>query len=133
MSIFSGFFQPNDRNDRIIKDAKDYFSSRFDLFKLEFLEKSSKIVGGILMILTVVISAFVALVFFAQALISWLAQFFNTAAPVYLICAGLFILVIVIALLGKEKIFINPIVKMLSRIMYEDDQSDNEKIGGGDE
>ena len=82
MSIFSGFFQPNDRNDRIIKDAKDYFSSRYDLFKLEFLEKSSKIVGGILMILTVVISAFVALVFFAQALISWLAQFFNTAAPV---------------------------------------------------
>lgn len=133
MSILSNFFQTTSRNDKIISDAKKYFSSRYDLLKLEFLEKSSKIIGGILMMLTVVISAFVALVFLAQALISWLSQFFTTAAPVYLICAGVFIILIIVALFSKESLFINPMVKMLSKIMYEDDSADDDKIGGEDE
>ena len=85
--------------------------------KLELMEKSSQILSMILSIIIVLVCALAVLIYLSSALISWLTIALN-AGWAYTIVCGIFILIIVFILMTKDKLFINPLIRKFSRILY---------------
>ena len=102
---------------KLLDDTKTYFNARYDLLKLEMLEKLSRIIGLVILALVVVLLVFGAFAFFGMALIFLLSK----VVPLTVSCCilgAVFLLVILLAILLKEKWFINPVVQQLSKILF---------------
>lgn len=102
---------------KLLDDTKTYFNARYDLLKLELLEKMSRIIGLVILALVVVLLVFGAFAFFGMALIFLLSK----VVPLTVSCCilgAVFLLVILLAILLKEKWFINPVVQQLSKILF---------------
>ena len=52
---------------KLLDDTKAYFNARYDLLKLELLEKLSRIIGLVILALVVVLLVFGAFAFFGMA------------------------------------------------------------------
>lgn len=133
MDVFNKIFGKSERNDRTIQDLKVYLSQRYDLLKLELMEKSTQLLSVILSLLIVVVCALAVLIYLSSALISWLTIALN-AGWAYTIVCGIFLLIIVVILLLKDKLFVKPLIRKFSRILYPEKESDAEVIEeeGGD-
>ena len=135
MDIFSRIFGRSERNQRTIQDLKVYVSQRYDLLKLELMEKSSQILSIILSFLIVLVCALAVLIYLSSALISWLTMALNAGWAYTIVCA-LFILIIVFVLMTKDKLFVKPLIRKFSRVLYNEKSSDDkilEEEGGEDE
>ena len=102
---------------KLLDDTKAYLNARYDLLKLELLEKLSRIIGLVILALVVVLLVFGAFAFFGMALIFLLSK----VVPLTISCCilgAVFLLVILLAVLFKEKLFINPVVQQLSKILF---------------
>ena len=102
------------------KDTKTYFSQRYDLLKLEFLEKSTQLLSVIFSMLIVIVCALVVLIYLSSAVIHWLTLALNAAWAYTILCA-LFVGIIVFVLSKKDVLFVKPLIRKFSRIMYPDD------------
>ena len=132
MSLIDKLTKRSPRNARTAKDMMSYLSQRYDLLKLELLEKSSQILSVVLSI-RVVVCALVVVIYLSNALVSWLTIALN-AGWAYTIVCGIFILVIIIVLYKKDTLFVNPLIRKLSRILFsQEDEGRSEKKGGADE
>ena len=108
---------------KLLDDTKTYFNARYDLLKLELLEKLSRIIGLVILALVVVLLVFGAFAFFGMALIFLLSK----VVPLTVSCCilgAVFLLVILLAILLKEKWFINPVVQQLSKILFAESAMD---------
>ena len=108
---------------KLLDDTKTYFNARYDLLKLELLEKLSRIIGLVILALVVVLLVFGAFAFFGMALIFLLSK----VVPLTVSCCilgAVFLLVILLAILLKEKWFINPVVQQLSKILFAESATD---------
>ncbi|MBR4918243.1 MAG: phage holin family protein [Bacteroidales bacterium] len=117
MDLLNKIFGRSERNQRTLEDLKVYLTQRYDLLKLELMEKSSQILSMILSIIIVLVCALAVLIYLSSALISWLTIALN-AGWAYTIVCGIFILIIVFILMTKDKLFINPLIRKFSRILY---------------
>ena len=117
MDIFSLFSKDSPRNARTIKDVKTYLSQRYDLLKLELLEKSSQLLSVILSMLLVVVCALAVLIYLSSALISWLTLALNAGWAYTIVCA-LFVVIILVVLHYKDMLFVKPLIRKFSRILY---------------
>lgn len=132
MDITSKFSKNSERNARTVKDAKEYLSQRYELLKLELLEKSSQLISVVLSMLIVVVCALVVLVYISSAIVGWLTLAFN-AAVAYSILCGVFIIIMVVVFLYKDRLFVKPLIRKLSRILYSQDANkESETIVGED-
>ena len=120
MDIFGKFTKKSDRSEKTWKDTKTYFSQRYDLLKLEFLEKSTQLLSVIFSMLIVIVCALVVLIYLSSAVIHWLTLVLN-AAWAYTILCILFVGIIVFVLAKKDVLFVKPLIRKFSRIMYPDD------------
>lgn len=133
MSLIDKLTKRSPRNARTAKDLASYLSQRYDLLKLELLEKSSQILSVVFSMLIVVVCALVVVIYLSNALISWLTIALN-AGWAYTIVCGIFLLMIIIVLYKKDTLFVNPLIRKLSRILFsQDEENDSEKKGGADE
>lgn len=133
MSLIDKLTKRSPRNARTAKDLASYLSQRYDLLKLELLEKSSQILSVVFSMLIVVVCALVVVIYLSNALISWLTIALN-AGWAYTIVCGIFLLIIIIVLYKKDTLFVNPLIRKLSRILFsQDEENDSEKKGGADE
>lgn len=108
---------------KLLDDTKSYLNSRYDLLRLEILEKLSRIIGLIILALVVVLLIFGALAFFGMALMFLLSK----VLPYGISCCilgALFLLVILLAVVFKESWFVNPVVKSLSKILFAEASMD---------
>ncbi len=108
---------------KLLGDVKEYLNSRYDLLRLELLEKLSRILGLVIMALVVVLLVFGALSFFGMALMFLLSK----VVPLSVSCCilgAVFLLLIVLAYFCREQWFINPVVKSLAKILFA--ESDTE-------
>ena len=113
----------NSEYQKLLDDTKSYLNSRYDLLKLELLEKLSRIIGLIVLALVVVLLIFGAFAFFGMALMFLLSK----VMPLTISCCilgAVFLLVIVLAIALKEYWFINPVVKSLSKILFAESNND---------
>ena len=120
MDILGKFTKKSDRSEKTWKDTKTYFSQRYDLLKLEILEKSSQLLSVIFSMLIVIVCALVVLIYLSSAVIHWLTIALN-AAWAYTILCVLFVGIIVFVLAKKDELFVKPLIRKFSRIMYPDE------------
>lgn len=112
----------NSEYKKLLDDSKAYFNTRYDLLRLELLDKMSKIIGQIVLALVVVLLVFAALAFFGIGAMFLLSK----VVPMPVSCAilgGVFLLLIVLAIVFKEKLFINPMVRTLAGILFGEEQT----------
>lgn len=120
MDILGKFARRSDRSAKTWKDTKTYFSQRYDLLKLEFLEKSTQLLSVIFSMLIVIVCALVVLIYLSSAIIHWLSMAIGPAWAYTILCA-MFVGVIVFVLAKKDVLFVKPLLRKFSRIMYPDE------------
>ncbi|MBR6904237.1 MAG: phage holin family protein [Bacteroidales bacterium] len=120
MDILGKFTRRSERSAKTWKDTKTYFSQRYDLLKLEFLEKSTQLLSVIFSMLIVIVCALVVLIYLSSAVIHWLTLALG-AAWAYTILCVLFVGIIVFVLAKKDVLFVKPLIRKFSRIMYPDE------------
>ena len=120
MDILGKFTRRSERSAKTWKDTKTYFSQRYDLLKLEFLEKSTQLLSVIFSMLIVIVCALVVLIYLSLAVIHWLTLALG-AAWAYTILCVLFVGIIVFVLAKKDVLFVKPLIRKFSRIMYPDE------------
>lgn len=109
----------------LLADVKKYLNDRYDLLRLELLDKLSRIIGLILMALVIVLLVFAAFAFFGLALVFLLSK----VVPLSVSCCilgGVFLIVIALAYAFRTQWFINPIVGSLAKILFA--EADDETI-----
>lgn len=120
MDILGKFTRRSERSAKTWKDTKTYFSQRYDLLKLEFLEKLTQLLSVIFSMLIVIVCALVVLIYLSSAVIHWLTLALG-AAWAYTILCVLFVGIIVFVLAKKDVLFVKPLIRKFSRIMYPDE------------
>lgn len=138
MNLIEKLTRRSPRNARTAKDLRTYLSQRYDLLKLELLEKSSQLLSVVLSMLIVVVCALAVLIYLSNALISWLTLALN-AGWAYTIVCGIFVLIIIIVIYNKDALFVKPLIRKFSQILYSqqeeavDDGVALDEKGGSDE
>ena len=120
MDILGRFTKKSERSEKTWADAKTYFSQRYDLLKLEFLEKSTQLLSVIFSMLIIIVCALVVVIYLSSAIIHWLTMAIG-AAWAYTILCSLFVGVIVFVFSKKDVLFVKPLLRKFSRIMYPDE------------
>lgn len=108
----------SDKYQQTWADIKQFASTKFDLLKIDFLEKAAKIVGLILFALVLILLLFAVVSFGCFALIFALGQ----AIPMWasaLIVMALWVLIMIGAIVFRQKLFINPMLAAISSILFE--------------
>lgn len=113
---------------KILEECKQYASMRFDLLRLELLEKLSKIISLILLVIVCIFIATIIFTYLSVLLLLWLNEIFSSMIPGVCIVAGIYAVVLAIILIFKDKIFLNPIVGALSKIIFSEKSEDVEPI-----
>lgn len=129
MDILGRFTRKSERSEKTWKDTKTYFSQRYDLLKLEFLEKSSQLLSVVFSLLIVIVCALVVLIYLSSAIIHWLTLALNAAWAYTIICL-LFVGIIVFVLAKKDVLFVKPLIRKFSRILYPEqvEEVDTENV-----
>ena len=92
---------------QLIEDGQQYIRTRYDLLRLELLEKMSRIFALILMLLVSIILALTAFIYFSFAFVRWLGQFFNNDAWAFCIVGAIFLLLLgIFFFFRKSNIFV---------------------------
>lgn len=128
MNLIDKLTQRSPRNARTAKDLRTYLSQRYDLLKLELLEKSSQLLSVVLSMLIVVVCALAVLIYLSNALISWLTIALNAGWAYTIVCA-IFVLIMIIVIYNKDALFVKPLIRKFSQILYsEKDEVSDEEI-----
>ena len=98
-------------------DLKQLASTKFDLLKVDFLEKAAKIIGLILFALAIILLLFAIISFGCLALIFALGQSLPMWAAA-LIVVALWVLIMAGAITFRKQLFIHPILAAISAILF---------------
>ena len=100
------------------EDVQEWVKTRYTLTKLRLTGVISRLLGMVLMLVSIIFLIFASLIFGSIAAISALAD----CMPVWaasLIFVGLFIAMIVCVIGLRKQLFINPFVRKVSAMMFE--------------
>jgi len=106
---------------KFFSDSKEYLRTHYDLLKLEMLEKMAKIFALIFTIIICLVLLLGAFVYLSFALVEVLKPLFDSALPAFLIIGGIFIITALIFVIFRKRIFINPLIKQLSKILFDNE------------
>lgn len=115
---------------QLIEDGQEYIRTRYDLLRLELLEKMSRIFALILMLLVSIILALTAFIYFSFAFVRWLGQFFANDVWAFCIVGAIFLLLLGVFFVFRKQIFLNPLIRQLSEILFrkpEEEQNESTK------
>ncbi len=111
----------NDENHykELTDEVKAYMQTRYNLLRMELLEKTSRIVALVLFTLVATCLALAALGYFSMALLVWLSTIFGSIVEPICIVGGGFLILLCVVYLARKTLFVNPIVRQLSKIMFQ--------------
>lgn len=107
---------------KIEKDLRSYLSMRYDLLKLELIEKMSKILAVIVLIFVCITLLLAALIYFSFALSYALRDVLGSVIPGFCIIGGFFLIVLAVFIAFRKQILINPLVKVIGDILFPDEE-----------
>lgn len=116
----------NDYLEQVQTDLKAYIKTQTTIGKLRLIGGASRTLGIFLLALTIILLLFALLSFLAVSAISAL----SIALPLWasaLIMAALYLLLIVIAIVCRKQLFINPFVRLLSLILFAREKQEMEE------
>ncbi|MBO7491766.1 MAG: phage holin family protein [Bacteroidales bacterium] len=117
MDLIHRLFRKSPRNEKTAQDVKTYLTEYYDLFKLELLGKSSQLLSVIFSMLIVIVCALVVIVYLSSAIIKCLTAVLG-AGWAYAIVCGILIITIIVVWCFKDSLFVKPLVRKFSRILY---------------
>lgn len=109
----------------LINDIKNYLAIRYKIGKLDVLEKLSMVIAIVIAILVAVILVTIALTYFSVALVYLLIELTGSVIPALCIMGACFLAVTAIILLFRKQLIINPTIKILSRIIFSDNNDED--------
>lgn len=111
-----------------VKEVKDYVLLNYDLLRLRLVEKLSLVIALVLSLFIGILLVIVAIVYFSFAFVHWTGTFFESLIPGFLILGGLFIVLFIIFFSLRKRLFVNPMIKLLSSIIFNESKNtgDNE-------
>ena len=116
----------NNYLDQVQTDLKAYVKTQMTIGKLQLVGGISRILGVFLLALTIILLLFALLSFLAVSAISAL----SIALPLWasaLIMAAFYLLLILIAIVCRKQLFINPFVRRLSQIFFAREKQEMEE------
>lgn len=116
----------NNYLDQVQTDLKAYVKTQMTISKLQLVGGISRILGIFLLALTIILMLFALLSFLAVSAISAL----SIALPLWasaLIMAAFYLLLILIAIVCRKQLFINPFVRRLSLIFFAREKQEMEE------
>ena len=105
-------------NLQILPDVNAFAKAEYDVARLKVIDKVSRLVGTLLLIICLILIAFAVLTFGAAAAVYALAQVVPMWASC-LIIGAVYLLLIPILCLASTALFVNPIIRKLSGIKNE--------------
>ncbi len=108
---------------KLLDDTRTYLRTRYDLLRLELLEKMSQIIALILLVIIVTGLSMAAFVYFSFALVEWMQPFFGSRIVPLCIVGGGFLLVVAVACIFRNRLFVNPLIAQLSKILFRQTQN----------
>ena len=106
---------------QIKSDVSSYGKSMGEIGLLRLIRMISRVLGLFLLIFTVVLCAIALFTFCAVAAVDALAVYMPLWAASLVICA-VYLLLILIAFICKNPLFINPFIKLLSKQFSSEDE-----------
>ena len=110
----------------IAEELISYVNLRIDSFKLSLVENLSILLSGGFGIFIFIIFLSVALMCFIAALTVLLAELIGSVLWALLIVGGVFLIISVIAFMLRDKLIVNSMVRMFSRMFFEKNDDDDE-------
>ncbi len=107
--------------EHLLEDGKAYLRKRGDLCRLELVDKLSLILGLVFTFLVLGLLLLVAVGYFSVAIVGSLA----TCMPIWVACCiigGVFVLLAVLVFLCRKVLFINPLIRLLSGILFAEEE-----------
>ncbi len=101
--------------------VKAYIRTQIVLLKLESVEKLSRILSSVILVLVMVILSLSALFYLSAAFIMWSASVFGGFLPGILIMCGGFLLLALILYLFRVKLILNPFIRLFSKILFDNE------------
>ena len=118
---------------KFIRDGKEYLFTRYDLLRLELLEKISSIVAVLILVMAALVLISTVWIYISCILIVWMESFFGSFIPPFIIMGSASLLILAMIILLREKIILNPLIKIFRKIMFghpEQDEDDDENLNG---
>ncbi len=107
--------------EQLIQDGKAYLQRRGDLCRLELVDKLSIVLGLFFTCLVVGLLLLAAVGYFSVAIVNSL----SLCMPVWAACCiigGVFVVLSVVAYLCRRPLFINPLIRLLSGILFHNEE-----------
>jgi hypothetical protein len=103
-------------------NVRDYVNLKVDLLKITITEKLASIMSLFLVSVIFFILFLFIMMFLSLAFIFWYRDHIGSGSAGALIVAGFYILLALTVFLLRKKLFINPLVEGLSKILMEENE-----------
>jgi len=100
---------------------KSYLEARIDLWKVLFLEKTTKLGTYFISAISIVVAILFMFVFLAFAFSFWYGDTYGKISDGFLISAGFFVLMAILLFLLRKPLFSNSIIKKVASLIFTDE------------
>ncbi|MFB6320467.1 phage holin family protein [Saccharicrinis sp. FJH54] len=103
-----------------------YLQARINLWKVEMLEKFTRIGTYFITTILVLVSLLMLLMLVSFAFSFWYGETHGSISEGFLISGGIYLIIIILGYFFRRQLFSNPLVKHLSSIIFNP-KNDNQK------
>jgi len=114
--------QPEDNFQQLYDDIKKYILLQTEYAKVEIIEKMTILLSTLLIIGLIIVLAIAVLFYLSFSLSYTLEPFFGSLALSFAVISGIYVLLIVILLVFRKNLIINPLVRFLSGLFLKKEE-----------
>ena len=109
---------PPGKYKKLIIDGKEYLNTRYDLLRLELLEKISSIVAVLILVMIAIVLITTVWIYISGILIVLMANAFDSFILPFIIMGSASLLILTIIVFLKDRIILNPLIRLFSKILF---------------
>ena len=114
-------FNESDPYKDIAKNAKTYAELQLQLLKLNMTSALSQIISDLIIVIAGALLLMTAFVYFSMILVVWLKDVTGSWIYGFLSIGVFFVVLFLIFLMLRKKIMVNPIIKKMSSILFNNE------------
>ncbi|MBE0662009.1 MAG: phage holin family protein [Bacteroidales bacterium] len=111
----------------LINSIRRYFDIRFTQVKLEVMEKTARIISLIIAAVFLLTLFMLFLIFISFAAALWVGELLQSQALGYLCVAGFYLIVGLLTLILRRRLFLGAVISHLSEIFFEEKNIDSDE------
>ena len=108
------------------KILTEYLETRVELVKLTAVRSLSRTLAMLILISAISFMVLFFLLFLVISFSWMMADYLGSAALGFLFGGGIFLLILVLTVIFRKQLFLNPLIRLFIRTSTEDDEEDDE-------